>query len=317
VDLFGLKESDLLIDIGEPIDQNLIQLLAREVLEEKISIMMNNYEVKTNQMPPQPSPRKSLEFLESQKDQFNVEFVLKTPIVTPTQSPPRSPLPQPSHVKTTESSYPIEQEKKEQKEEKPIQFYILNKSDDDCSILDVTIEEDNLKNNQNHDELKDSVIVPPTPIETPRDTPSPQLDTPAESNSEQVVAKLLKSISIQCDPLATSSHIPVITATLQESIRKIEPSVINLSEQQESKIPEPVKKHKKPDRLELISNESKDLTESTEYSTSNNTSTLLDSTTKSNFESDSYFSEGAWLLSKSEGQIIQFDQNGNLIYFSE
>ena len=309
VDLFGLRESQLLTDNGDQIDPNLIQLLAREVLGEKINFMMNNYEIKSNQIPPQPSPRKSLEFVESHKDQFNFEFVLKTPIATPTQSPPRSPLPQPSHFKTEETTAVKEKENQEQ----PIQFYILNKSDDEYSILDVTIEEDNLLNNQNIDDIKGSgsVLVPPTPIETPRDTPSPQPDTPSESKSDQVLNKLLKSISIQCDPLVIPDPVPSIPAPQQESIRKSEPSVINLSEQQESKMPEPVKKQKKPDRLEIVSDDSKNLTESTEYSTSsNNTSTLLDSTTKSNYESDSYFSEGAWLLSKSEGQIIQFDQNG-------
>jgi hypothetical protein len=53
------------------------------------------------------------------------------------------------------------------------------------------------------------------------------------------------------------------------------------------------------------------LTESTQYTSEDASSTL---SSKSNQideeEEDSYFSEGAWLLSKSEGQIVPLKQNG-------
>ena len=88
------------------------------------------------QQAPMPSPRKSLEFLESQKDQYNQVFEVKTPIATPTQSPPRSPIPTVQHKPIV----PPQQEP--EKPQQPLQFYILNKSDDEYSILDVTIEEE-------------------------------------------------------------------------------------------------------------------------------------------------------------------------------
>ena len=57
-----------------------------------------------------------------------------------------------------------------------------------------------------------------------------------------------------------------------------------------------------------------DLTESTQY-TSENVSSSTQNTTKSEQldEEDSYFSDGAWLLSKSEGQIIPNANNGKII----
>lgn len=57
----------------------------------------------------------------------------------------------------------------------------------------------------------------------------------------------------------------------------------------------------------FTSNDS-DLTESTDY-TSEQSSTTINSENKSEHDTDSYFSDGAWLLSKSEGQIIPVNHN--------
>ena len=52
------------------------------------------------------------------------------------------------------------------------------------------------------------------------------------------------------------------------------------------------------------------LTESTQYTSEDASSTLSSKTNQIDDEEDSYFSEGAWLLSKSEGQIVPLKQNG-------
>jgi len=51
----------LFVDLGLPIDPNLVEVLAREVLEEKIASMIYNSiesltEKSKQQQPPQPSP---------------------------------------------------------------------------------------------------------------------------------------------------------------------------------------------------------------------------------------------------------------------
>lgn len=51
-----------------------------------------------------------------------------------------------------------------------------------------------------------------------------------------------------------------------------------------------------------------DLTESSTYTTDKSSTTITSE--KSDKDTDSYFSDGAWLLSKSEGQIIPIEQDG-------
>ncbi len=174
---------------------------------------------------------------------------------------------------------------------------------------------DDQQKNDSYYELRDSIIVPPTPVETPRNTPSPPPEIHSLPKSEPAPPpKLFNSISVQCDPpppeITPVVHQPA-PSILEPPLRRSEPPVTNLTEQQESKLPAPVKKQSKPDRLDMISKESDDLTDSTQLSSTKD-STTLDSSSKLDEDSDSYFSDGAWLLSKSEGQIIQFDQNGNL-----
>jgi len=98
---------------------------------------------------------------------------------------------------------------------------------------------------------------------------------------------------------------------------------------QEPETPEPIAQQLRKPKLvkqeiqvEVLSDQSdvksEDLTESTLYTSTDDTSTSStlsqDTTTtrtecSSLNEGDSYFSEGAWLLSKSEGQIIQTYQD--------
>lgn len=103
MDLIGRT---LFVDLGQQVDPNLIEALCYEVLNEKIASMIFNkdYFPTDEFIPPPletirpqqpiPSPRKSLEFLEQQKDR-HVEVQVATPIVTPTHSPPHSPRPKP------------------------------------------------------------------------------------------------------------------------------------------------------------------------------------------------------------------------------
>lgn len=140
--------------------------------------------------------------------------------------------------------------------------------------------------------------MPPTPKETPRQSPSPPPSpsvsfttpqpppkdpTPPPPPQPQYESKKYANSSVQCDPEP-----------------KPEPKII-------IKVPE-VKPQPKPVKQKSIEVSSEtDLTDSTEY-TSDELSTTLNTEPSAN--SDSYFSDGAWLMSKSEGQIVQVDQNG-------
>jgi hypothetical protein len=95
-----------MVDVGEPLDQSLIEALSREVLKEKISsmiankqlfpdeVIINSYNQKNvqknqqlQQQPPVPSPRKLIEYL-NQADKLE-PIDVPTPIPTP--SLPNSP----------------------------------------------------------------------------------------------------------------------------------------------------------------------------------------------------------------------------------
>jgi len=66
-----------------------------------------------------------------------------------------------------------------------------------------------------------------------------------------------------------------------------------------------------PQKRESINSDtSSSLTESTQYTSEDASNTLSTKTNQVDDEEDSYFSEGAWLLSKSEGQIVPLKQNG-------
>lgn len=135
--------------MGQEVDPNLIELLIREVLEEKIASMIYNSEffpteptipkpsAETQpQQPPLPSPRKSLEFLEQQKEQ-PVVFEVPTPVPTP--SPPRSPVPQPQQQQQKPAE-PKPQVVQAPQPPPPVQYLVLEQ-EEEFSELDVTLED--------------------------------------------------------------------------------------------------------------------------------------------------------------------------------
>ncbi len=96
----GQQGFQLFVDIGQPVDPDLIQALVREVLEEKISSISLNKEILPEDRtqlnpastgPPMPSPRnlnrKSMEIM----DQPYLNLEVRTPVPTPDRSPPLSP----------------------------------------------------------------------------------------------------------------------------------------------------------------------------------------------------------------------------------
>jgi hypothetical protein len=100
VNAIGQQGFQLFVDIGQPVDPDLIQALVREVLEEKISSISLNKEILPEDRtqlnpastgPPMPSPRnlnrKSMEIM----DQPYLNLEVRTPVPTPDRSPPLSP----------------------------------------------------------------------------------------------------------------------------------------------------------------------------------------------------------------------------------
>jgi hypothetical protein len=122
-----------------PIDPNLVEILAREVLEEKIASMIYNsiesLTEKSKQQPPQHSPRKSLEFLEQQRDP-KVVLEFQTPQATPRNSPPPSPPPQKEEPKV--EPIPVTEKAKPE----VVKYFIIEKDEDSYSVLDVTLEDE-------------------------------------------------------------------------------------------------------------------------------------------------------------------------------
>lgn len=148
----GREGLQLFIDMGQPVDPDLIQALIREVLEEKVSSITSNKELvpedkptitTPNNGPPMPSPRttmrKSLDNFDQQ--QFFINEV-KTPIATPTQSPPLSPrrvvlTPQVS----VEKEIKINEEPVVQPRNQVPQLMAYNLLDEDESLLEETLNE--------------------------------------------------------------------------------------------------------------------------------------------------------------------------------
>lgn len=108
MNIIGPQGLQLFVDFGQPIDQDLIEVLAREVLEEKIASMLSggskeeysskeeaNEASKNPFKQPQPSvlPRKNTEFVDESKmrRQESLVYDVQTPDVTPNISPPISP----------------------------------------------------------------------------------------------------------------------------------------------------------------------------------------------------------------------------------
>jgi len=127
-------------------------------------------------------------------------------------------------------------------------------------------------------------VIPKTPEETPRNSPSPP-STPLASEpivfiKNKPKEKNFVSISIQVEP---------------ERVRPVEvPKVMP----KEVRVPS-------PPTVKPTESDDESLTESTSYSDDQSTTTH----SKTRDIETSYMSEGAWLISKSEGQIIQLNNN--------
>lgn len=163
-----------------------------------------------------------------------------------------------------------------------------------------------------------NIVVPPTP----RATPSPQpIDQEEENNNnsidESFVTPPLPSpkqppvvnvvnTSVQCDPIILPPPLPPAPAPIEKNqpkkrLDQTKPTLINIIS-------------------ETLNSNDDDLTESTKYET-NSSSTTLSTTTNTepttttaseiteSLNEESYFSDGAWLMSKSEGEIMMNDNN--------
>ncbi len=157
MNLLGSSGLKIFLDAGLPVDPNLIESLSREVLEEKIASIIYQ-QVRSDELtkaeqksqlkpsqPPQPSPRRSLEYLEAQKEQYNLVIEIKTPVASPAQSPPSSPEPKQSLFVPPQSKQ--QDVPPTQQPQSNTQFIVLSKSEDDSYIFEVTIEDEKLEGN--------------------------------------------------------------------------------------------------------------------------------------------------------------------------
>lgn len=159
---------------------------------------------------------------------------------------------------------------------------------------------------ENKYKLVPTVVTPEqTPVPSP--TPSNQYETPIETSiSEKSLPKPKEPPQPAQRLKSPSPPVPPVDVKIFRS---------KSMQCDEIVIPPPVvvKKVSKPVQISK-SDSTTDLTESTQYTSDDMSSTITSS--KSNLkddDEDTYFSEGAWLLSKSEGQIIPMRQNGKLI----
>ncbi|CAF0840075.1 unnamed protein product [Brachionus calyciflorus] len=230
--------------------------------------MMNEYlDDDLDKNKPKLTPRKSMEFTEKK---FDIE------ITTPQCTPPQSPKPPPQ----------IQNQTKDEEEKNEFNFYELIQ-DETESILDVSLDDTEIQFEDNVTNSK-SILIPPTPKETPNPTPEPPETpslsevTPPQPPQPRPISpqqprqpspppqKILKSSSVQCDP----EPVP---------IQKIhnQPLIESKSESE-------------------LTDSSSDFSES---------STTLETEKIDSETSESYFSDGAWLMSKSEGEIIRHNHN--------
>ena len=275
----------LLIDLGEEIDPDLIECLSREVLNEKIAAMIDQRDEEIQSeiidQPPVASIRKSVEFLEKKKEKS--DFIeVSTPKVTPPQSPitVKSIEPEPA------------------KNNSQIQLIQLIDDEETESVLEVTLEESD--NEQNFDQIisSKSIMIPPTPRETPQPSPEPP-KTPSISEKTVPIYKP----SLQPEPPQQQKQRPVL---IDSSIQCDNP---------EPKIdPKPIVIEKIIEKPIVVIDSEPELTKSTTTFSTTNASTTIESD-KTLSENDSYFSDGAWLLSKSEGEIVKFNNNGIYLFY--
>ncbi len=110
MNFLGKKGFQLFVDMGLDVDSNLVELLIREVLEAKIANIIHNsneqyinVNVNVNEdeeeekIVPQPSPRKTLDYLiaDYERQESNLDLNVVTPVPTPPicSSPPPPPPP--------------------------------------------------------------------------------------------------------------------------------------------------------------------------------------------------------------------------------
>lgn len=324
VNMIGQRGMQLFVDVGAPVDQNLIEALCLQVLGEKVSSMINKSQDVPNiselvdhrsygaLSPPQKesidnkatvqppiSPRRTVDFLSKQnRDQDLLGLDVQTPVPTPPRT--HSPINIQSTPKPVDT--PIQPTMQPQLF-KFVQVY--NNMEDDDDEFEVTL------NDSDQDDVPDnnlskintiSIIVPPTPKETP--TSSPRSEARPIHKEEPVVVKTLVTTGVQCDPepkpepIIIKEPVPIVPEPRKES------PVI-----EKPKSPPVVTK--KDVSIQQTFNETTQLTDSTKYSTDMEASTTTMTTETCEEEeedyNDSYFSDGAWLMSKSEGQIELVD----------
>ena len=99
LDLLGQDGFQLFIDMGQPIDQDLIQALTREVLEERISQMLGfqspRESIRVISPPPVPHPRTTTPTTTAVLPDRNHLWPQDHSVPTPTPTPPHSPPPPP------------------------------------------------------------------------------------------------------------------------------------------------------------------------------------------------------------------------------
>lgn len=322
--LLGAQGLKLIMDMGDQMDPDFMQALIRECLEEKVnSVMIENLsasatQVERNQVPNQPavSPRKrSLERSTLQNFKFD-RIYDGNDVATPVMTPENQVIPG-NYTIGTQVSFeeksqpkikvqPIPEDTQQQQEPKPTYYtpniqYMEEISE---SLLDETFTEETAPFEHDSEELR-QINIPETPNETeslefqdnqsqseitpvPSRTPSPQLQPRQQQQPQQIT----RSTSVQCDPM------PV------ESTTTTKPTIVDVC----------IDETQKSDTI--------DLTQSTQYTSEASTCTTSGSSSDSTSshttmsraeEDDSYLSEGAWLLSKSEGQIIPILPSINVV----
>lgn len=120
LDLLGQDGFQLFIDMGQPIDQDLIQALTREVLEERIAQMIGYRSPRESihvSQPPAPPPRTTTPTISTtglgdyhqQQPGWPQDHTVRTPSPTPPHSPvPPAPRPRPTTPEITGNFFSLD-----------------------------------------------------------------------------------------------------------------------------------------------------------------------------------------------------------------
>ena len=331
VDVMGKKGFQIFVDVGQPVDPNLIEALAREVLEEKVASMISNGLNTARDNPatsytphppaqstgqPQPSPRRPTVdyYLPNEHEQTGGSMDVPTPIPTPHESPvptPRANTPRLTPQVSVERNEVPAPQPPAPVAPQPTQYVYLipqtGQEDSGSLYEDITDEHNDVDLELDIDPR--TINVPQTPEETPIPTPSPEV-TPEASLVEPAPPqpkplpqqRNLVTTSVQCDPEPVAPITRTRTPPPVAPVQPVQPPSPQLS----------TKSKLRKIKVESINIEptETDLTASSSNSSNNDLSTTLDTSKSSDIESDSYMSEGAWLMSKSEGQIVFEERKG-------